>query len=78
MLDNGLQNKINVLCEKKISFEFKKIDSKYLMVFDISDPLNTILNYSNQISDYYEKIFVDGHEHKYISKLYSTKYINNY
>ena len=67
--------------KKEFPFEFKKTDSKYLIVVgDISDTLNTSLNYLNQISDYYEKIlFVDGnHEHVNIyPKLYSTKYINS-
>ena len=58
-----------------------KNNSKYLIVAgDISDRLNTSLNYLDQISDYYEKIlFVDGnHEHVNIyPKLYSIKYINN-
>ena len=52
--------------KKKFPFEFKKTNSEYLIVAgDISDTLNTSLNYLDQISDHYEKIlFVDGnHEH---------------
>ena len=66
---------------KEYPFEFKKTDSRYLIVAgDICDTLNTSLEYLNKISNYYEKIFfVDGnHEHVDIyPKLYSIKYINN-
>ena len=60
---------------------FNKSNSDYLIVAgDISDTLNTSLNYLDKISEHYEKIlFVDGnHEHVNIyPKLYSTKYINS-
>ena len=54
---------------KEYPFRFKKTNSEYLIVAgDISDRLNTSLNYLDQISDHYEKIlFVEGnHEHVYI------------
>ena len=78
---NKYTNKYPCGEKKLISFEFKKTNSEYLIVAgDISDTLNTSLNYLDKISEHYEKIlFVDGnHEHVNIyPKLYSTKYINS-
>ena len=62
-------------------FKFTKSNSDYLIVAgDISDNLNTSIEYLNEISQFYKKIlFVDGnheHVHKY-PQLYDKQYINN-
>lgn len=66
---------------KECPFKFTKSENDYLIVAgDISDDLNISINYLNEISVNYKKIFfVDGnheHVHKY-PQLYDKTYINN-